>query len=358
MLEAQAQHKQDPPDISLLLEKDENYLFLKLIAVMLVLFGAAALISGGNETLYQVFNGVFTFVLPAITIILAIEKTVSAAVNPIKILNFMLRIGWAYLLMWLCYQIVSSGPALLLPVLAKVIPQFLVVPFFVMIGLYFWFVANCMLGYTVYQYQDVLGYISDDEALEDIDHDTFEKKKALAEAYILLRENNLPSAKNIIRPLLDKYRDEFELHDFYHKLLLLEGEKDVIKRHADYFIEVLQARGNHLHAASIFQDTLAKLPDYKLSSVDQSFKLAGLLEERGRQQDAIRLLTNLHKVEPLSPSVAPAYLLLARLTSEYKNNDAQALKILQFILMKYPNSSVQRDVVAYQKVLKGLSVNS
>lgn len=358
ILESRANNESEPPSFSSLLEKDEHYLFLKLVAIVFIMFGAAVFLSGDNAGLFQVLNGIITFMLPAITIILAIEKSLTQAINPLNVFSFILRIGWAYLLVWFCYQIVSSGPNFIMPALYNIIPDFLVLPFFVILALYFWFAASCMLGYTVYQYQDVLGHVTiDDEHLE-VEQRIFEQKRALAEAYILLRENNLESAKKILRPVLDRYQDEADLHEFYHKILLLEGNKESIGQHADYFIKMLMQQNKEQLAASVYQDTIAKFPAYKVPHVETSFELAKLLEGRGKKDEMMRLLTNLHKVEPTNPLVPQAYLMLARLFSEHKDNDAQAIKILDFILQKYPNSVVKPAAVEYKSMLKQLAQKS
>ncbi len=354
IIESRAHNISEAPSASSLLEKDENYLFLKLMAIMLCLYGGAIFISGDSESLFEILNWSITFVLPAITIILAIEKSFSHAINPVNVIGFIMRIGWAYLLVWFCYQIVSSGPNFIMPALANIIPDFLVFPFFVMIGLYFWFTANCMLGYIVYQYQDVLGHVTiADEELE-VDEAEFDKKRVLAEAYILLRENNIESARNTIRPMLDKFKGDKELHDFYHKLILIEKDVESAKAHADFFIDSLLQQGDEQHAATIFQDTLAKIADYRVTNVEYAYHLAQVLESRGRKKETLVLLTNLHKNDPQHPLIAPAYFMLAKLHSEYKNSDEQAKKILEFILAKYPNAEIKPQVLHYHEVLSNL----
>lgn len=354
ILEARAANDRESPSWEALMESDEHYLFLQFLVVVAVIGGLLSVLGGANESLGFLLMWVMTLAMPAITILLAIEKSVFAALNPAKLFAFVSRIGWPYILVWLCFQIVSSGPDFILPVLYNVIPSFLVFPFLVLLMLYFWCVSCCMLGYTVYQYQEELGYESSDDEGVLVDEARFDKDKVLAEAYILSRENNVQAAQKRLRPMLDRYKDDSALHEFYHRLLVLLGEKAAIVAHADYILPVLLARREEPLAISIFQETLTRAPDYKVKDVEGAFQMAKTLELRGQKREAMQLLTNLHKIDPQSPVVAPAYLMLAKLFSEFKNDDNQALKILSFVLKKYPNSTAKPEVLKFQAILAGL----
>ena len=350
ILETRAQNILEPPSVDKLLDGDEDYLFAKLMVTLLVCYGAAYLLAGENKTALFALNSLIGLLIPAITIVLAIEKTIVQALNPLILLQFVLRVGWAYLLMWLCYQIVSSGPELILSLLHR-LPYFLSMPLTISVSMYFWCVANCMLGYSVYQYHDELGHTSnivrDDD--DNVSKAEFERKRTLADANILIREKDPRKARGIVRPMLDRFPRDKELHGFYHRVLGVVNDREALKNHADDYIDLLLEDGAKSEAVTVYLDTVTKIPNYQPHSVSTAYRLAQILEARGQKQAIVKLLNNIHKIEPGHADVPAAYFLLARIYREHLGKDEMAEKIIDFLLKHYSSSPIRRELLAYKK---------
>src|SRR5690625_7476114 len=69
----------------------------------------------------------------------------------------MLAVGWPYLLLWLCTQIISAGPVYLVEGLVEVLPGAIIVPAWGFLMIYVTFVLYTMLGYVLFEYQHELG---------------------------------------------------------------------------------------------------------------------------------------------------------------------------------------------------------
>src|SRR5690625_6797845 len=97
--------------------------------------------------------------------ILAVEKSVGRAINPMAQLSLMLAVGWPYLLLWLCTQIISAGPVYLVEGLVEVLPEAIMVTALEFLVVYFMFVLYTMLAYVLFELHHELGIT----AVVDID---------------------------------------------------------------------------------------------------------------------------------------------------------------------------------------------
>jgi tetratricopeptide (TPR) repeat protein len=353
IIEKRSMNNVDPPSYDELIDSDEHFLFVKLVVATFVLYGAAAFLSGDSIFVLNVLNGLVALLLPAITIILALEKSLVSTLNPAMIASFIGRIGWPYLLLWLCYQIITGGSALLYVALESMLPTWLLVPAVLFVSLYFWFSANCMLGYVVYQYHDALGHTSflefgDDDSVNKIE---WERKRILAEAYIHVRENKAEAARNLLRPMLDQYAEDKELHIFYHRVLALLDDIKSLRNHADYAIDFLVAKRDVIAATSLYLDTVKKLPSYQPNRVKNAFAIAQCMDQRGQRQAIVKLLNNIHKVEPKAGEIPDAYFLLAKVYNEHLGKELEASRIVRFLIDKFPQFKERKALVAYAKSL-------
>src|SRR5690606_17171306 len=123
IIECRGRGKVEPPNLSDVLGPDENSLFLRQMALMFLLmlavYGAYTL----NSSLGFVVSLFVTFAMPASIMLLAVDKSVRRALNPLAQISLMLAVGWPYLLLWLCIQIVSAGPMYLSELLLFLLPD-------------------------------------------------------------------------------------------------------------------------------------------------------------------------------------------------------------------------------------------
>src|SRR5690606_1715989 len=123
---------------------------------------------GVNELLGLLVGGFITLAMPASIMLLAVDKSVRRALNPLAQLSLMTALGWPYLLLWFCMQIISAGPYYSFDLLLGVLPDTLVIPMLVAVSVYFTFVLYTMLGYVLFEYQQELGFstLVDDDSMD------------------------------------------------------------------------------------------------------------------------------------------------------------------------------------------------
>ncbi len=324
-----------PPGLGEVLGGDEHHLFFRQMALffmMGVINGLAYYLNAALGVLVTIF---ITLAMPASIMILAVEKSVRRALDPLALIRLMFTVGWPYLLLWLCTQIISAGPVYALEFLLQVLPGALVLPVIVGISVYFTFVLYTMLGYVLFEYQRELGLDTeiDDDHMEPRD---FEKARALGATRVLIKEGDYARARTLLRKALDAVPDDVELHQHYHRLLMLLDDDQALVNHATYFVELAARQQQLSKAVPVVLDVQQRVPGFQLADTRLSLDLARLLELQRQPKALVRLFHNRHKTHADDPLLPDAYGLVARVLYESLNEDAKAQALLNFLLKKYP----------------------
>lgn len=351
IIEQRGQGETTPPSLGAVLTGDEHHLFLKQIAVLFILGVVIGLAYQLGEVIGILVGGFITLAIPASTVLLAVEKSVARALNPFAQLSLMTAIGWPYLLLWVCVQIVSAGPYYSFDILLRLLPDIWVMPVLVAIVVYFTFVLYAMLGYVLFEYQHELGFESVGDE-DEMDAHAFEKAKALGETTVLLKEGDYVRARSSLRRALDIVRDDLELHQRYHKLLMLLDDDAALVNHAAFFIEIANKQQSLNKAVAILLDVQTRVPAFQLEDTRLALALAELLQQQRQYKAIVRLFHNLHKTKPQDPHLPAAYLLVAKTFFEFLNDDAKAKSLVDFMVKKYPNSALQAHFLQLRQAIE------
>jgi len=335
------------PDLAQVIGGDSEHLFLRQMLFMFVM--ALAVVFAGRVTplLGLVVLAFFTLALPASIMMLAVDKSVRRALNPMALTSLMLTVGWPYWLLWFCCQCILAGPYIIASVVIgdaehgpAGVGTFLAINF---ITVYFSVVFYTMLGYVLFQYQHELGYNPDNEDDSDLSHDDFIKARVLGEVAMLVSDQKYQQARHSLRSALDAVKDDTQLHQRYHKLLMLLEDDDALSNHGEYLIGLLMAERQTAHAVSVVLDIQSRLPAFKLTQTDTALTLAKLMVAQGHYRNAVRLLHNLHKHQPNDRLIPAAYLLVARTLSEFLGDAKNANAIVRYTLSQYPDCQERQE---------------
>lgn len=332
----------EPPALADVIAGDEHHLFLRQIAVF---FGMGAMIYFAGrigEWLAIVVSVFLAFAMPASTIVLAVDKSVRRALNPLVLLSVMMAIGLPYLLLWFCTQIISAGPSYILVWLADFLPEPVFLPVLAAIVVYFVLVLYTMLGYVLYQYQQELGYTTT-AAESEMDAQAFEKAKALGEVAVLIQDGQLERARKVLRASLDSQRDDIELHLQYHKLLIALGDKEALANHCQYFVDLCVSRKAVQQAVPVLLNVIKHVDGFKLEKSDSALEIARRLSLQGQHRPLVSLLKDWHLHSPDDPILPEAYALLARSLYEYFGDEEGARAAANYITSRFPHSKFQAD---------------
>lgn len=351
IIESRGRGETAPPSLGAVVGGDEHHLFLKLIA-LLFLVGAAVGFAGYTSEILGLITGLFVaLAMPASIMMLAVEKSVFRALNPLNLLALMLRVGWPYLLLWFCVQVISAGPGYILGWLATALPEAMLLPVFAVLMVYFTFVLYAMLGYVLFEYQTELGFDVEPDAGSDMDQRDFDKARSLGEATVLMRDGHYTKARTCLRRALDLVRDDLQLHEHYHKLLMLLDDDEALANHGDYLIELYQRANQLAKGAPIVLDVQGRVPCFQLSDTRRALDLAPVMQLQGKHKAVIRLFHNLHKTRPKEPLIPAAYLVVAKVFFEHLDQDDKAQAIIRFVLKRYPDCPERSQFEALQEAI-------
>ncbi|SFC39820.1 hypothetical protein SAMN05660479_01680 [Microbulbifer thermotolerans] len=324
-------------------------LFLKVIGMSLIAgFVGYKLLSIAPGAL-QLYSIALSLLTPAAMIVLALEGSLRAAINPLKLLQFTLIIGWPYLLLWLSTGAISAAPGYLLMLVADKLPPWALIPVIAATTTYFAIVTSAMMGYICLSRQQQLGISAirddDDSYLEERD---FDCARAQAEANILMREGDFKVARQTLVECLRRYPDEPALNERYYRLLLATQDKKALRELAPHLLEKFILM-NRAHTATELY--LATNPPPTIDKPHVRHQLAETLYRQQKFRPAALLLTNLHKHNKDYRNLDAAYLLLAQIYIDGFNREDTAKQLLTFIKKHFPDTSLRKQVDTLAQIL-------
>lgn len=337
------------PSLGEAMDGNSAVLLLKVIGMIVVAGGAATLIAPLGEGALQLYSILLSLLSPAAMIVLALEGRLRAAINPIKLLHFMLVIGWPYLLLWVASSAVSTAPTLLVGITATKLPLWAVFMLGAAAVSYFYIVTSAMMGYLCLTRQQALGIIPDTDARQEpLDERAFERARALAQSHVLSCEAEFDSARKVLVEALRRDSEDVELNERYYRLLLAAQDSKALRELAPYLLEKFVRMDRAYKAAELYLIT------EPTPVIDKSFlrhQIADALYRQQRYQPAAKLLTNLHKEDRDYRELDAAYLLLANIFVDGFNRTDLASQLVAFLRKHFPQSTHNADIVNLQKVL-------
>lgn len=295
--------------------------------------------------------------LPAAFMVIAVEDSLTRALNPLTTLQYVGAMGGGYFILWAFFvPIIALRMALvsLLPDMA----MFIKLPILFAVGSYLLLALFTMMGYCMYQYHQELGYA----VKVDFDAHRREEAKAAAPAPskpvdpLTKKIDDLLAANKVddaIRVVQDEMRFEKlspDLNERLHKLLVLKGDNAAIVTHGPQYVKAL-VKGQRYPLAL---KTVALLETLDAAYEPGPDVLLGLAEGAFQARDhakAVALVKGFDKRFPGHADIPGVYFLGARIMSEHAHDQASAMKILQVLVQRFPESAVAPQAKQYLDVL-------
>ncbi|WP_237059351.1 hypothetical protein [Microbulbifer sediminum] len=349
VIETLARGRLTAPPLGEALDGRSAPMFLKVIAMMLVAgFVGYKLIPLGERTL-QLYSIALSLLAPAAMIVLAVEGSLRAAINPLKLFYFTVVIGWPYWLLWLATGAVSSAPGYLILAIGDELPRWAILPAIAASTGYFYIVTSAMMGYICLTRQKQLGITPDmEDDSELMDEGEFERARTLAETHILLSEGDYQGARQALVQTLRRYSEDPALNERYYRLLLAQHDTGALRELAPHLLEKFVRQDRAYKAAELY---IATDPPPVIDNSRLRHALAEALYRQQKFRAAARLLNNLHRDDPGYGNLDAAYLLLARVYVDGFNREDMAQKLLTFIRKHFPDSKLRDEITTLQGIL-------
>jgi len=356
VIEFCGQGRSRPPSILELF--DGNPTTLKMLGLMLV-YGMLVATLGRFGMLGAVAIIGLSALLPASIMLLAIYRSLRAAIDPIQVIALAARTGWSYLGLVLLLIVTAQGPqqalgllpAATLKSLARNNPD-LLLALLVVSTAYFNMVMGAMMGYLLFQHHEDLGILPDGaHAAAPAD----KRALALARGVILVREARYEDALRHMAGTIADYPNDMQVLEYHHKLLCESGgEPGRVVQHTERYLEVLLAAKRKGRLVGALEAARRVVPQYQPKNIAVRRALAEEYFLQRQFKPAVALIGMLHKEAPASEELPGAYFLLARIYSEGMRDDGKAVMILDFLLKHFPGHALAAEIANYRKVILSL----
>ena len=341
-LRATANGYMEPPE---LMQSTDSSLGWKQIGLMLIFIFAAflgiVLFGPKLGIALMVFLG---FCLPGATMTLAMDESLSSALNPAQWIAIVTRIGWPYFaVVGLCLVILISQQYAA-AMAAQVLPLFVALIVVGIIANYALIMTFHLMGYLIYQYHDEVGFepvapqMLRPLSKPDPDQDLLDEVTAL------VRDGKPENATELLRGYLRSRGGTPAVHTQYRKLLRLANDRDELLRHGQEYLNVLMAQENSRLALELLRECQTLEPTFGPTDAEQITQLAKLAAQGGQPQLTLRLLSGFHKRFPKSKDIPQNYLLVATLMHERMNQDEKARALLKHLKANYPDDALMPEI--------------
>jgi tetratricopeptide (TPR) repeat protein len=353
-----------PPETSIF--KNDDDLHPHIVLKQFCIFVFISFVIGFSVGLGKLIAVLVTFFsllsLPAIIMLLAMTGSFFEAVNPVKAIKIMTAMGKSYLILYIFLLLIYGSDELIEYWARNVISPFILFPSVFFINSYFSIVIFSMMGYALYQFHEKFGF---DKVVEvnleaegiDIKASGINQDPFLNEIHILVTEGMVEEAINRLSKQLKSFNSPLIYHEKYHSLLKLVNDKDKIAQHTTEYMQLLlnQPKVNKGTIIGIYADCLKVVPDYFYPNAAVAVDLAKTAQELFKYNDALAILNNFAKNYPNSDQFPYAYFIVAQLFVDHKQQEAQAKKILQALLTKYPGHELTEKIQDYLKLIEKLN---
>lgn len=332
---------------------------LRQVAVFAVMgLATAAAHRHGGELAAQAVGLFFVLGVPASIMIMAMEKSIIKAVNPVAIVGVIRGIGVPYLILY-AFLMLIYGSYVMLDSMVAGKGSYMMLPIQLFLSLYFLIVMYNMMGYVIFQYHDTLGYDVDVD-LDDYDpHQQGAAVKGptdprLIEVEILLKEGKPEDAIAALRGHVAS-DNSLALHDRYHKLLRVTGRVDDMTAHAQKYVDFLVADNKANKAAEMVRDCMAAGKLVRPTHDRFLLPVLHALQAQRAFKEAVAWVANLHERESPPADLPQLYFIAAKNLSEHLNKDQEALSLLSLLTQNYGSHPLAAEIAQYAAMVKKLT---
>ena len=326
-------HLKPPPVSEAFSGSGFNIVILQLLVFVLMgaLVAAAAML--GGSILMMLAIAFVVLGLPASIMVLAMERSVGAAVNPLNLAVLISRIGTPYFLLYgyLILLTLASGAAQDFAVTH--FPLWVAQPLAGFLNSTFTLILFHMLGYLLFQYQEELGFASDIQDEDDLaGHQHRDRSSRLdADLDMNLKDGNYDRAQAILKEALKKDQNDPRRLGQLYQLLAARNDVSELYRYHPRLMTWLADRNDGDGLNELIRTLQTLEPNFQVDDADLALACATALYHRQHFKPALRLLQDFHKRFPDSEQLAPAYLLAAQVLANGLQQWEKASAFLSYV---------------------------
>lgn len=342
-----ARGKLEPPTLATAFTGDGFgivFMQLAVFIMMAVILTTAGML--GGLFLVLLTAAFLVLALPASVILLAMERSITAAINPLKLAALMSRIGWPYFVMYAYLILLSLASGVVQDFTLRHFDPLISQPVAGFLNSAFMLIVFHMLGYLIYQYRQELGYDEDssDDAAEDHHSPRDRSKRIDADIDIYLKNGEYSRVFSILKEALRKDpHNPARLQQMYRLLTAMDDSLELYRHHPRLLAMLSQerdARGLQTLLTVIYREE----PLFRLDDPTLTVRCAEVLYQAGEFKSALKLLQDFHKRFPDSDQLAPGYLLVAQVLANGFAQWDKAVSFLTFVQRRCQQHPLHKDI--------------
>ncbi|EMP55031.1 hypothetical protein MSNKSG1_13197 [Marinobacter santoriniensis NKSG1] len=325
---------------------DIVFLQLLVFALMGGLVSAAAML--GGPILMMLALAFVVLAMPASIMVLAMEHSVGAAVNPFNLASLISRIGTPYFLLYGYLILVTLASGAAQDLALTHFPRWLSQPLTGFLNSTFTLILFHMLGYLLFQYQEELGFAADVQ--ESSPTEPSAKDRSLrfdADLDMNLKDGNYDRVQSMLKEALKRdSQNALRIGQLYHLVMARQDIQELYRYHPR-ILGWLADRNDGEAIAETIRLLQEADPVFRLDDPELSVRCARALYLRGEYKVALRLLQDFHKRFPDSDQLAPAYLLAAQALANGLGQWEKASAFLTFVQKRCAGHPLHEQVDTY-----------
>ncbi|SFH78935.1 hypothetical protein SAMN04515618_103110 [Collimonas sp. OK307] len=332
----------------------------KLYFVMLVQGFFIAIMADIHPFLGLLGSAVVNLMLPASIMVLGHTHSFSDAINPFNVFKMIKACGWPYLALWAFGFILSQcAPVTVMLFLGKV-PITLLIALSIFACAYFTLVGFNLMGYTMYQYHQEIGY-SPDRNFEINALASSRQNRPLSDDEILaqqigtlVRDGDINMAIEMVWEELRYDQFNAQLSGHYAKLLMLKGDKSKQLEYAPRHLFALARSGKSGRIGDSWRQARLLDPEFKIDNPDHVLEIAAAAASVREHQIALEIVSGFHKRAAHHKDVPAALVLAGKLLSDHLRQDTRALSLFNHVIAQWPTNPAASEAQQYKDVIERL----
>lgn len=299
--------------------------FLVLNISLMAAVVVAALTLGPGTALVLIL--LFSFIQPAAIMALAMDESLSGALNPATWFGIIGRIGWPYLVLFLLLLVFQISATNAQGWLAAFLPSVVAIVLAQAAFLWGLFGTFHLMGYLLYQYHEELGFEPSRHA-HAAELPRNRDSALVTTATGLVQDGQPDAALALLREEIASRAVPLDAHELYRRLLRQAGASEEMNRHGRTFLHLLMLEKQDRRALGLVRECLDADPGFAPLQPEDGLVLAERARLLGQTQLALDILQGVRRTHPRDRAAAQAALKAAALLVDRLGRDQDARTLL------------------------------
>ena len=291
--------------------------------------------------------------LPAIAMSLALDGSVSHALNPLTWLQIMSRFGSPYLLLIGVQCLIGLLVGVAQQGFEHVLPRLLALPLFYFVAVYGTLFNFRLMGVLIHQRHEQFGLRPKAHQLATQNHQDDDKR--LLDDVEGLAAQQPEAALELLMPRLRERAAPASLHLAYRRLLKQQGLRDALLVHGQIWMAALIAEGEPPRALGVLHECIALDADFIPDDPRTCGELADLAARLGISRIAVKLCRGYLRHWPRDMQSPHYGLLASRMLAEHADQHAEAGQLLEQLAAAWPEHPLRTEIERQRQRLAGLA---